>query len=94
MEIDHAHSCHILDADTGNLNASWQRMLHEDDRVSRTEGSGTIALSAFSLSAMKTPLERKQLVKEMWESGADIIVSARSPYICIRSLMIPRHRYL
>jgi ribosomal protein RSM22 (predicted rRNA methylase) len=34
----------------------------------------TLALSAFALSGLQSPLARKQLVKEMWESGADVIV--------------------
>jgi ribosomal protein RSM22 (predicted rRNA methylase) len=34
----------------------------------------TIALSAFALSSLPSALARKQLVKEIWESGADTIV--------------------
>jgi ribosomal protein RSM22 (predicted rRNA methylase) len=33
-----------------------------------------VALSAFSLSSLSTPIARKQLIKEMWESGADVFV--------------------
>lgn len=34
----------------------------------------TIALSAFFLSTLSTEIERKKLVKEMWESGAEVMV--------------------
>ncbi|EIN14400.1 Rsm22-domain-containing protein [Punctularia strigosozonata HHB-11173 SS5] len=63
-------------SDTGALVALWRRMFQEDDKLSRAEAQGrdVIALSAFAISALKTPLEKKQLVKEMWQSGADVIV--------------------
>lgn len=38
------------------------------------EGNGVMALSAFMLSSLPTPLARKALVTEMWDSGADTIV--------------------
>ena len=34
-----------------------------------------MALSAFYLSTLPTPLARKAIVKEMWQSGAEVIVS-------------------
>ncbi|KAG7452133.1 Rsm22-domain-containing protein [Guyanagaster necrorhizus] len=34
----------------------------------------TLAISAFTLSAQSTPLLRKKIVKEMWDSGAETIV--------------------
>lgn len=42
--------------------------------MNRTQGKDTIALSAFMLSALPTDQARKVLVKEMWESGAEMIV--------------------
>jgi len=41
----------------------------------QNSGSDTLALSAFMLSALPTAQARKVLVKEMWESGAEIMVS-------------------
>jgi len=52
----------------------WQKSFHDDDKVKRTEGHSTLAMSAFMLSSLATPIARKALVKEMWESGAHVIV--------------------
>jgi hypothetical protein len=54
---------------------AWQKSLHEDDKVRRAQGGDVLAVSAFALSSLSNPLDRKVLVKEMWESGADVIVS-------------------
>jgi hypothetical protein len=43
--------------------------------MNRTQGGDTIALSAFMLSALPAGQARKALVKEMWESGAGVMVS-------------------
>jgi ribosomal protein RSM22 (predicted rRNA methylase) len=60
------------DVDFGPLSASWHKMLPE---LPVAEGEGeTLALSAFALSGLPSPLARKQLVREMWASGADTIV--------------------
>jgi hypothetical protein len=64
----------VLGVDLGRLSTSWQRSFREEDKIKRTEGADVLALSAFGLSGLPTPLARKQLVKEMWESGADVIV--------------------
>ena len=42
--------------------------------MSRPEGKEVVALSAFTLSSLPESRLRKQQVKEMWESGADVIV--------------------
>ena len=52
-----------------------QKAFHEEDEVDRLQGISTIALSAFMLSSLSSPLARKKLVKEMWESGAEVLVS-------------------
>lgn len=62
------------DVDYGSLSATWQKSWQEDDNMSRTQGKVTIALSAFMLSALPTDQARKVLVKEMWESGSEMIV--------------------
>ena len=56
---------------------SLQKSLHPQDRVSRASdvGLGTVGLSAFMLNALGNPNSRRELVKEMWESGADVLVS-------------------
>ncbi|TFK56512.1 Rsm22-domain-containing protein [Heliocybe sulcata] len=58
----------------GNMNVSWQRSLHEGDSVERADGGDVVALSAFQLSSLPTTFARKDLVKEIWESGANMIV--------------------
>ncbi|RDB29432.1 Rsm22-cox11 tandem protein 2, mitochondrial [Hypsizygus marmoreus] len=62
------------DLELGNLSISWQKSFKEEDQIRRTEGLDTVALSAFMLTSLPTPLARKTMVKEMWESGANLIV--------------------
>jgi len=62
------------DVDVGRLSVSFQKSFQEDDEINRTEGGDVLALSAFMLSSLPTALARKALVKEMWESGAGMIV--------------------
>ena len=64
----------LQDVDRGSLNATWQKSWQEDDKMNHTQGKTTIALSAFMLSALPTDHARKVLVKEMWESGSEMIV--------------------
>jgi hypothetical protein len=64
-----------LDVDCGSLSVSWQKTWHEDDKMNRSRGSDTVALSAFMLSALPNGQARRGLVKEMWESGAEVMVS-------------------
>ncbi|EAU92266.1 3-methyl-2-oxobutanoate hydroxymethyltransferase [Coprinopsis cinerea okayama7 len=52
----------------------FKKTFSEEDNVPREEGTKTVALSAFTLSSLPTPLARKALVKEMWESGAHTLV--------------------
>ena len=62
----------------GDVNVSWQKAFHEENKLPRTDGSGVLALSAFMLSSLSNGVARKKLVKEMWDSGAEIMVrSAR-----------------
>ncbi|GLB35731.1 putative mitochondrial small ribosomal subunit Rsm22 [Lyophyllum shimeji] len=60
--------------DTGNLSMLWQKSFKADDQIPRSEGHDAIALSAFMLTSLPTPQMRKALVKEMWESGAHVMV--------------------
>ncbi|KAF6754297.1 hypothetical protein DFP72DRAFT_899894 [Ephemerocybe angulata] len=57
-----------------DLTIQNHKSLLEEDYVPREEGQKTLGLSAFTLSSLPTPLARKQLVKEMWESGAHTLV--------------------
>ena len=58
----------------GDVTARWRKSFNQDDQVDQELGGNTLALSAFLLSSLPTALARKTLVKEMWESGADVIV--------------------
>uniref|UniRef100_A0A0W0FSA2 Rsm22-domain-containing protein n=1 Tax=Moniliophthora roreri TaxID=221103 RepID=A0A0W0FSA2_MONRR len=64
----------LLDVKSGNTAVSWQKSFHDDDNIPQSLGHDTLALSAFYLSSLPTHLARKQLVKEMWESGAHTLV--------------------
>lgn len=63
-----------VDVNLGSLSVSWQRSFKDEDKIRRSDGHDAIALSAFMLTSLSTPLARKALVKEMWESGAHVIV--------------------
>jgi hypothetical protein len=65
---------YIPDIDLGSLSVSWQRSFRDDDKIRRSEGQDTVALSAFMLTSLPTTIARKALVKEMWESGAHVMV--------------------
>ncbi|TFY68588.1 hypothetical protein EVJ58_g906 [Rhodofomes roseus] len=64
----------VQDMDLGGMKISWQKAFREDNVIERAEGRNALALSAFLLSTIPTPLARKALVKQMWESGADVMV--------------------
>ena len=57
------------------LDVSWQRKLHPDGIPQTHDGRSTVAISAFFLSTLHTPLKRKALIEEIWGSGAETIVS-------------------
>ncbi|KAH9943984.1 mitochondrial small ribosomal subunit Rsm22-domain-containing protein [Epithele typhae] len=64
----------LKDLGKGELDISWQKLFHEDNAIDRVDGPGTMALSAFLLSTLQTDVDRKQLVKQMWDSGAEVMV--------------------
>ncbi|KAJ7292885.1 Rsm22-domain-containing protein [Mycena rebaudengoi] len=60
--------------DPGPLRVSWHKSFREDDVIPRSEGHHTVALSAFMLTSLPTHVARKALIKEMWSSGAHVLV--------------------
>lgn len=64
----------LQNIEMGDLKVSWRKSLHEEDTVERARGGDFVALSAFQLSSLPNPLAKKELVKEMWESGASVII--------------------
>lgn len=77
LESGLIYSSHVflhLGVDVGRTSLTWQRGYTDTDRVPRTDGGDVLALSAFVLSSIPTPLARRDLVKEMWNSGANVIV--------------------
>lgn len=78
------------DVETGNLTVSWQKSFHEDDVMRRENGSSVMALSAFLLSSLPTHVDRKMLVKEMWDSGAEVMVrSGQVTATCATHHIVP-----
>ena len=57
------------------LSVEHKKSIQEEDYLTREDGKNTLCLSAFVLSSLSNPLQRKQMVKEMWESGAHTLVS-------------------
>lgn len=56
------------------MDIKWQKFYKETDEIPRSEGHDTIAVSAFNLTTQPDHINRKAMVKEMWASGANLIV--------------------
>ena len=57
-----------------NLDVRWQKSFREEDKLPREASERTMALSAFMLTTLPTPMAQRALVEEMWASGAHTIV--------------------
>lgn len=73
------------------MDISWHKKPRRDSHPQPHDGSHTIAISAFFLSTLEIPWQRKRLVKEMWESGAGTIVSRLIPFDILP--LIPVRRF-
>ncbi|KAG6851369.1 hypothetical protein H0H93_005767 [Arthromyces matolae] len=60
--------------DLGSVSLTWQKSFKEEDKIKRTDGHDTVALSSFLLTSLPTAQHRKAHIKEMWESGAHVMV--------------------
>jgi hypothetical protein len=71
----------------------WRDLDEYDLSVLRPDLSETLAVSAFVLSQLPTPASRKQLVKEMWKSGAECLVRHSLPFLDDKQqlMSIPDH---
>lgn len=72
MSVIHHSS---LDVKMGGISTSWNKGFSDEHNLATGHGQGTVAISAFHLSEAKGDVERKDLVKQMWNSGAETIVS-------------------
>ncbi|KLO20780.1 Rsm22-domain-containing protein [Schizopora paradoxa] len=64
----------LKDANLGDTKIRWHRGFDDSEKIGRSMGRDTAAVSAFYLSSLPTPLARKELVKEMWSSGAEVLI--------------------
>jgi len=64
----------VLDISTENLDVRWQKSFREDDKLLRKEAEKTVALSAFTLTTLPSPIAQRALVEEMWASGAHTLI--------------------
>ena len=67
---------HYLPVDTSinGLNVRWQKSFKEENLLMQHERPRTIALSAFMLTSLPSPFAQKEMVQEMWDSGAHTII--------------------
>lgn len=54
--------------------AVWHKAFHEEDALPRSKRNSAMALSAFALAAQPSPIARRRIVKQMWDSGAELLV--------------------
>lgn len=66
----------IIDVKLGAISTSWHKGFSDEHNLIVGQGQRVVAISAFHLSEAKSDIERKDLVKQMWNSGADTIVSS------------------
>ncbi|KAH9858264.1 mitochondrial small ribosomal subunit Rsm22-domain-containing protein [Lenzites betulinus] len=81
----------IKDIEMGELNVAWQKSFHQENIVEREAGSGTLAVSAFLISSIPNPIERKALIREMWDSGAEVMVLIDHDFEAVAEA---RHQFL
>ncbi|KAI8981200.1 mitochondrial small ribosomal subunit Rsm22-domain-containing protein [Trametes punicea] len=81
----------IRDVPLGQVDVSWQKSFHEDNVVDRADGARVLAISSFLLSSLPTSIERKALVKEMWNSGAEVMILIDHDFECVAEA---RERFL
>lgn len=79
-----------IDAKLDKISASWHKGFSDEHNLIAGQGQGAVAISAFHLSEAKGDVERKDLVKQMWNSGADTIVSSQHTMCTCSSLMPTR----
>jgi len=75
-------------APEGKIQVTWQKTFREENVVPRGSGHDALALSAFMLSALPNPVAQKEMVKEMWDSGADTIVCHCLHLVFVKSTLI------
>ena len=63
-----------LDISAKNVDVRWQKSFREEDKLLQEDAEKTVALSAFMLTTLPTPIAQKALVEEMWASGAHTII--------------------
>ncbi|KAI0081133.1 Rsm22-domain-containing protein [Panus rudis PR-1116 ss-1] len=64
----------LKDINLGNLDIAWRRAFPGSAAIQRSADGEVLALSAFMLSTLSSPIARRSLLKEIWESGADTII--------------------
>lgn len=63
-----------LDISTENLDIRWQKCFREEDKLLQEEAEKTVALSAFMLTTLPSPIAQRAMVEEMWASGAHTLI--------------------
>ncbi|OCB85565.1 Rsm22-domain-containing protein [Sanghuangporus baumii] len=60
--------------DTAHTTVRWRKGYPDAEQAERTEDGDILALSAFYLSSLQNSVAKKDLIKQMWSSGANVIV--------------------
>ena len=65
------------DVKLDGISTDWNKGFSDEYTLSARQGQNAVAISAFHLSEAKNDIERKDIVKQMWNSGAETIVSLK-----------------
>jgi hypothetical protein len=63
----------VSDVKAGKLEVLWRKALPETLKRPAIDGKTMVAISAFHLTGLEQA-QRRQVIKEMWDSGADVMV--------------------
>jgi hypothetical protein len=68
-----------LGVNLGNSGNHWRRSFRQLDKVEEEQGGATLALSAFHLSTLPSQASQRDLIQQMWDSNAHVMVTLHFP---------------
>jgi hypothetical protein len=69
----------LVGVNVGNIENHWRRSFRQLDKVEEEQGGATLALSAFHLSTLPSQASQRDLIQQMWNSNAHVMVEPHFP---------------